>query len=79
MTQRFRLKTPTLAVRCTFEGAKSAVMMPAGAEIATDDLDALTSSEPDPTKFVNVEWDGARVGMFLLDLQERGERIWRSY
>ena len=54
-------------------------MMPAGAEIATDDLDALTSPEPDPTKFVNVEWDGARVGMFLLDLQERGERIWRSY
>ena len=54
-------------------------MMPAGAESATDDLDTLTSPESDHSKFVNVEWDGARVGMFLLDLQERGERIWRSY
>jgi hypothetical protein len=71
--QRFKLKTATIA---TAEGpdTRIAVQLPIGAEIVV--RDQVDSDGPaDPTRQVNVEWDGKMLSMFLVDIREKGEWV----
>ena len=69
---RFRLNTPTIAVRFEADGSQRALLLPDGAEVATDNPD-VARDDLDGRKFVPVEWNGMTVNVFLFDLQERGE------
>ena len=69
---RFRLNTPTIAVKFEADGSQKAFLLPDGAEIATDDPHVI-EGDPDAGKFVCVVWNGITVSIFLVDLQERGE------
>ena len=71
--QRFRIKTPVIA---TTDGPEKriAVQLPAGAHIVV--LDHIQPNAAlDSNHQVNVEWDGKVVSMFLVDIQEKGERL----
>lgn len=69
---KFRLSTPTIAVRFEEDGSKRVVLLPDGAEVATDDPDVVQENS-DGRRFVCVQWNGMTVNVFLVDLQERGE------
>ena len=73
--QWFRLKTATIATTAGLE-KRVAVQLPAGAEFIV-----LDSVQPDAAHDgqVNVEWDGERISMFLVDIREKGEPIWPKY
>ncbi|MEI9970554.1 MAG: hypothetical protein WDO73_00065 [Ignavibacteriota bacterium] len=70
---RFRLNSATIAVRYGADGKQSAVIKPGGAEVVTDDPDVLDHNARG-SKLVSVNWAGSTVDIFLVDLQERGER-----
>ena len=73
--ERFRLKSPTMAVHYQDGGPKGlAVVIPAGSEVCcSEHIDARPGF--DHSTFVEVLWTGKTVSMFLLDLVERGERV----
>ena len=66
--QRYRLKTPTLAI-LEQDGQKLPLTVPMNATVCV--LDGL----PVGTQLVNVEWEAKRVLMFTIDLRDRGELI----
>ena len=69
---RFRLNTPTIAVRFEADGSKRAILLPDGAEVVTDAPDVV-GEDSDGRKFVPVQWNGMVVSVFLVDLLQRGE------
>ena len=72
--QRFRLKTATIATITDGPDNRIAVQLPAGAQIVI--LDQIHPDAPlDSTHQVKVDWGGKLVSMFLVDIQEKGERI----
>ena len=64
---RFRLKTPTLAVAPDESGVKVAAIVPAGAIVE------LIEQMADTAGLVFVRWGGMTYEMFSVDLRERGE------
>ena len=66
--QRFRMKTPTLAIM-TQDGAKIPVMIPKGAEVEV--LDGPLNGN----RLVDVRWEGKTVMVFTNDIRDRGERL----
>ena len=69
---KFRLTTATIAVMLEADGSKRALLLPNGAEVATDDPEVIRENS-DGGRFICVEWNGMTINMFLVDLQERGE------
>jgi hypothetical protein len=73
---RFRLRWPAIVVERPDVGMGSARILPAGAEILTDDPMALAEGPVRDTRtMVAVEWKGERFSIFLADLLERAERL----
>jgi len=66
--ERFRMKTPTLAIM-TQDGAKIPVMVPKGAEVEV--LDGPLNGN----RLVDVRWEGKTVMVFTNDIRDRGERL----
>ena len=73
-TQRFRLKTRTLALVLEDGGKQVALEIPAGAEIHVTDPVPL-SPVTDHTERILIRWNDRTASLFLVDLQERGQRI----
>jgi hypothetical protein len=72
--QCFRLRSSTTAVQPTFGSKWEAITIPAGALVAiATPLENFVRS--DRAGFIAVNWDGKTVNMFVVDLQERGERV----
>jgi hypothetical protein len=70
----FALNSTTMAVEYEPNGKGLAVLIPKGAEIATEYL----PQEPpvrEPSRLIEVRWNGKIVSIFALDLLERGERV----
>ena len=71
--QRFRLNSPSMGTRIQ-DGRKIVFMIPAGSEIiAVDPIPEQLSK--DLLRRVNIQWQGRTMTMFLLDVQERAERV----
>jgi hypothetical protein len=71
--QSFRLKRTTIATVMQ-DGKRIAVQIPAAARIIA--VDPVPEHIPDDRRQqVNVRWNGKDLIMFLIDIQERGERI----
>ncbi len=66
--QRFRMKTPTLAIMAQ-DGVKVPVMIPKGAEVEV--LDGPLNGN----RLVDVRWEGKTVMVFTNDVRDRGERV----
>jgi hypothetical protein len=66
--QRFRMKTPTLAIMAQ-DGAKIPVMIPKGAEVEI--LDGPLNGN----RLVDVRWEDKTVMVFTNDVRDRGERV----
>jgi hypothetical protein len=66
--QRFRMKTPTLAIMPQ-DGAKIPVMIPKDGEVEI--LDGPLNGN----RLVDVRWDGKTVMVFTNDVRDRGERL----
>jgi hypothetical protein len=66
--QRFRLKSPTLAIM-TQDGANIAVMIPKGAEVEVID------GPLNGNRLVEIRWECKTVMVFTNDIRDRGERI----
>ena len=73
VSQTFRLKTTTVATVMQ-DGKRIAIQIPAAAKIVVVDPVPEQTSE-DVRQQVNVRWNGENLMMFLIDIQERGERI----
>jgi hypothetical protein len=71
--QTFRLKSTTIATVLQ-DGRRIAIQLPAAAKIVVTDPVPEHTSE-DVRQQVNVRWNGENLMMFLIDIQERGERI----
>ena len=71
--QRFRLKRTTIATVMQ-DGKRIAVQIPADATIIAIDPVPECKSD-DRSQQVNVQWQGKDLMMFVIDIQERGERI----
>lgn len=67
--QYFRLKANTLAVDATCSKATT-VDVPMGAVIRATGVQRLGDH-----RMIEVEWQDCRLFMFVVDVQERGERI----
>ena len=74
--ERFKLKSATMAVHYQDGGPKGlAVVIPGGSEVSSvEHID--TRPGFDHSVFVQVRWAGRTVSMFLLDLVDRGERLY---
>ena len=71
VSQRFRLKKPTIATVMQ-DGKRIAVRIPEGATVLV--IDSLTAYQSgDVRQEVKVQWKRKRYTMFLVDLQERVE------
>jgi hypothetical protein len=70
---RFRLKVPTSGVYSDGENKGVALLLPAGAEISTED-DLVSCGADEPIQLVHVHWEGRDLCMFLVYLRARGER-----
>ena len=68
ISQRFRIKTPTLAI-CEIEGRRETRYVPSG------DIVTVVNGPLDGMRLVDVEWNGAAAMMFTIDLRERAELI----
>ena len=68
ISQRFRIKTPTLAI-CERQGRRETMYVPTG------DIVVVVNGPLDGTRLVDVEWNGAKVMMFTIDLRERADLI----
>jgi hypothetical protein len=66
--QRFRLKTPTLAIMAQ-DHSKVPVMIPKGAEVEV--LDGPLNGN----RLVDVSWEDKTVMVFTNDIRDRGERL----
>jgi hypothetical protein len=73
--QRFQLRRSTIAIVDNDNGKKVATMIPAGAVIMALGLDPLECAARNRTEQIEVSWNGRSMSMFLIDLQERGERV----
>jgi len=71
---RFRLKLSTVGVSHANDGRKTAQVIPQGAELMTGDADVEDPSA-NGRKLVSVVWEGRSLGIFLVDLLERAERV----
>jgi len=76
--ERFRLKTATMAVHHLSDSTKgTAVVIPAGSELVSEDP-IHTRAGFDHSQFVTMKWSGRMVQIFLLDLIDRGERVYNA-
>jgi hypothetical protein len=66
VSQRFRIKTPTLAI-VEINGQKTTMY------VQTGELVAVANGPLDGTRLVDVEWNGREAMMFTIDLRERAE------
>jgi hypothetical protein len=66
--QRYRLKTPTLAI-VVRDGQNAPITIPSGAEIE------VVNGPLDGNRLLDVAWEGKTVMMFTTDIRERGERL----
>ncbi len=66
--QRYRLKTPTLAI-INQDGQNRPITIPHGAVVKVID------GPLDGNRLVDVKWDGKTVMMFTTDIRERGEQL----
>jgi len=69
---RFRIRTATVALETIDGGPKTATILPAKSEI---EIDYLPDGIRPTTWMIDVRWKGRTITMFLIDIQERGERI----
>ena len=69
INDRYKLHTPTLAIRSLPAGKRVPVTIPKNA------LLTVTSGPVDGTRLVDVEWEGEMVMMFTADLRERSSKI----
>lgn len=67
--RRFRIDTPTLAVKEGPGGKRVAVTIPAGAIVK------VISGPTDGDRIVDVLWEGQAIEMFTIDLQRRGVEL----
>jgi hypothetical protein len=72
--QVFRLRDNTIALGFDDTGKKVAVMMPAGTHVSANGP-VPTEHAKDRTEQIAVNWDHRTLTMFLVDLQDRGERV----
>jgi len=72
--QRFRLKSPSMGTVLQQDGKKIVFQIPAGSEIVAIDPIPEQLSKNQLCK-VNIQWRGRTMTMYLVDVQERGERI----
>jgi hypothetical protein len=70
--QRFRLKSATIAT-ASEDGKPATVQIPLGSLIVV--LDSVAFDSREPNQQVSVEWQGATIKMFAIDIRERGERV----
>ena len=68
ISQRFRIKTPTLAILET-DGRRTTMYVPTG------DIVTVVQGPLDGMRLVDVEWNGTTAMMFTIDLRERAELI----
>ena len=73
-TPIIRLSQDTVALTIQGDGRKVVVTIPAGSEVAALGPIPLELIE-DRAERIDVLWDGKTVSTFLVDLQERGERV----
>ena len=66
--QRYRMKTPTLAIMA-HNGQNIPVTIPMGGEIE------IVGGPLDGERLLDVEWEGKTVMMFTIDIRERGELL----
>lgn len=66
--QRFRMKTPTLAIMA-HDGQNTPITIPVGAVVEVVD------GPLDGNRLLDVQWNGKTVMMFTTDIRERGERV----
>ena len=66
--QRFRMRTPTLAIM-TQDGAKIPIIIPKGAEVEVID------GPLNGNRLVDVRWEDKTVMVFTNDVRDRGERV----
>jgi shikimate kinase len=64
--QRFRLKSPTLAIM-TQDGANIAIMIPKGAEVEVID------GPLNGNRLLDIRWECKTVMVFTNDIRDRGE------
>jgi hypothetical protein len=69
----FRLKSSTVSTVIQ-DGKWTAIQIPAGAEVSAMDLIPVNESDGKHQQ-IRIQWEGKTLRMFLIDLQERGERI----
>jgi hypothetical protein len=68
--QRYRIKTPTIAVAPDgVTGRRVAITIPEGGIVE------VTHLPTDGTRSLHVRWEGKECEMFTQDLQERGELV----
>ena len=61
----YRINKPTLAI-LTLEDERVAVRVPSNSVV-------LVIDDSDQEPLVEVEWEGKRISMFVVDLRDRGE------
>ena len=66
--KRFRINSRTLVLVQSATGQHATVTIPAGEVVKV-------VSDPDSRFMLDVLWDGRVVGMFLADLEARGEEV----
>jgi hypothetical protein len=69
ISDRYKLHTPTLAIRSLPEGKRVPVTIP------KNSLLTVTFGPIDGTRLVDVEWEGEMVMMFTVDLRKRSSKI----
>ena len=71
--QRFRLKLATVATT-EYGDRPCIVQLPQGAEIVV--VDGIPAHRPaEASQQVAVRWRGRKFSMFVVDIEDRGERI----
>ena len=71
---RLFLRVQTIATTTRAGVKRTIVQVPAGTILQA--LDAVPEKRPgEPTEQVDLDWNGTTVRMFLVDLQQRCERI----
>ena len=72
-SQRYRLKSPTVATIFGTDGRQTVIRIPAGTVIVMIDSIPLDSMEPNAQ--VNVEWGRKIATMFVSDIRKHAERV----
>jgi hypothetical protein len=67
--KRFRLNEETIGVE-TWGRKRLATLVPAGSVITV-----ASGPNPEDTRMVDVLWDGRKISMFAVDIENRGEQV----